>query len=139
MTPEQRRRGLRALLIGLATLLAACGSAAGAAPAVVAPSPSPLPTLVAAPSPSSTPTQGTGRSDPLKEGEDIFLRTAGGVGCQYCHGEDGRGSVGPSIRGKSAEAIRQALGTVLQMSIIELTDEEIEAVAAYLKYLESQP
>ena len=75
----------------------------------------------------------------VSNGEEIFQRGAGGVGCQYCHAADARGKVGPNIRGKSPEAIKQALGTVLQMSFISLTEEDIEAVAAFLKHLESQP
>ncbi|MDP2931037.1 MAG: hypothetical protein Q8O05_00890 [Chloroflexota bacterium] len=46
--------------------------------------------------------------------------------------------MGPNIRGKTAEDIKQALGGDA-MSFISLTGEEIEAVTTYLKYLESQP
>lgn len=75
----------------------------------------------------------------LAQGEEIFQKTAGGVGCQYCHGPDGKGKIGPNIRGKPEEAIQNALGLVLQMQIVKLNDQEIRAVAAYLKYLETQP
>ncbi len=79
-------------------------------------------------------------NDPLAaQGKIIFEKTAGGVGCQYCHGMDARGKIGPNIRGKSPQAIKQALGTVVQMSIVHLTDQEIQAVSAYLRYLASQP
>ncbi|MBI4640698.1 MAG: cytochrome c [Candidatus Tectomicrobia bacterium] len=85
-------------------------------------------------------TVATSNSDNLiPKGEEVFQKTAGNVGCQYCHGADAKGKVGPNIRGKSAKAITQALGTVLQMGFITLTEDQIEAVAAYLKYLESQP
>lgn len=75
----------------------------------------------------------------LVQGEEIFQKTAGGLGCQYCHGTDAKGNIGPNIRGKPEEAIQNALGLVQQMSFIHLSDQEIEAVATYLKYLESQP
>jgi len=65
------------------------------------------------------------------------------VGCQYCHGVNAKGNIGPNIRGKSSETIKQALGTVEQMFLVSevtpLSEEDIEAIAAYLKYLESQP
>lgn len=76
----------------------------------------------------------------VARGEKIFQETAGGVGCQYCHGKDARGDVGPNIVGKSEEAIANALGTVLQMSFIQqttpLSDQDIEALEAYLASLE---
>ncbi|MCZ7574276.1 MAG: cytochrome c [Ardenticatenaceae bacterium] len=79
-------------------------------------------------------------ADLVARGEKIFQETAGGVGCQYCHGKDARGDVGPNIVGKPEEAIRNALGSVLQMSFIQqttpLSDQDIQAVAAYLKSLE---
>ena len=76
----------------------------------------------------------------VEQGEDIFQRTAGGTGCQACHGMDADGinGSGPRIVGRPANAIRSALGRVPQMSHIELTDEEIEAVAAYLWTLREQ-
>ncbi len=56
-----------------------------------------------------------------------------------CHGIDGEGTnLGPEIRGKTADDIKQALAGDA-MSFIRLTDDDIEAVAAYLKYLESPP
>ena len=73
----------------------------------------------------------------LALGEEVFQRTAGGTGCQACHGTDARGNrgVAPNITGRSAGAIRGALNRVSQMRHITLNDEEIEAVAAYLRTL----
>lgn len=70
----------------------------------------------------------------VEQGEDIFLRTAGGTGCQACHGMEAEGinGSGPRIVGRRTPAIRAALNRVPQMSHIDLTDEQIEAVAAYL-------
>lgn len=152
------------LLIGVATFIAAalsfpaCGSPSGATPGggprstpsptlTVETTPSPTPVSVSAPSPAPTPSQPVslqGDADSrLARGEEIFQRLAGGVGCQYCHGKTAKGDIGPNIRGKPPEAIKQALGTNVQMFFISettpLTEEDIEALAAYLKYLESQP
>jgi cytochrome c len=41
--------------------------------------------------------------------------------------------------GKPEEAIQGALALTLQMNFIELDDQEVKAVAAYLQYLETQP
>lgn len=68
-------------------------------------------------------------------GQVIFEETAGGVGCQTCHGMDARGDHGPDIRGRSAADIREALGRVEDMEFIELTKDEIEQVSIYLTYL----
>ena len=84
-------------------------------------------------------------NDPLAQGKLIFEKTAGGTGCAYCHGLDGKGQ-GPSglgappNRGASESKVRAALaGAVPVMSFIKLTEEEITAVVAYLRYLGEQP
>jgi len=93
----------------------------------------------AAPTPAPTPTPKADTAALKAKGEEIFQKTAGGVGCQYCHGKDAKGgNLGPDIRGKTGEEIIGALGRD-PMTFIYLTDEEIEAVAIYLKYLQSQP
>jgi len=92
--------------------------------AAAAPSAAPLP---------APPAAGTG--DPVAQGEQIFQKTAGGVGCASCHGPEARGLIGPNIRGKTASQISSALGHVDAMLFIKLTSEQIEAVAAYLATL----
>lgn len=75
-------------------------------------------------------------------GKAIFEKTAGGVGCAACHGLDGRGKrdlASPNIRGKAVSDILRALETRAQMRFINLSDDELEAVAAYLKVLNGQP
>ncbi|MDP2719415.1 MAG: cytochrome c [Dehalococcoidia bacterium] len=80
------------------------------------------------------------KATPLDKGKVIYEETAGGVGCKMCHGADGKGgNQGPPIRGKSVEDVNRALATSETMEFINLTDEEVESVAAYLKYLNSQP
>ncbi len=100
-------------------------------------------TPVATPKPVSSPvpgsqTQNTPKANDQISGEELYQRTAGGAGCAICHGADAYGSVGPNIRGSSVQEIKKALGTVASMSFIKMTDEQIEAVSAYLKYLQSQ-
>lgn len=96
--------------------------------------------------PASTPTMGSGGSPSaqqlLARGKVIFDKEAGGIGCQACHGLDGKGKVGlaPTIRGKNEGAVRIAIqGGVAMMSFIKLSDEDITAVVAYLQYLVMQP
>lgn len=69
------------------------------------------------------------------------MERAGGMGCMTCHGPDARGDSaigGPDIRGRPEADVRQALTDVEMMRVISLTDAEIKAVVAYLKYLGEQ-
>jgi len=78
----------------------------------------------------------TGAYDPdTSAGKAIFQVTAGGVGCVLCHAEDGSGDVGPDIRGADPVAIMNALRTVPDMAFIELSDQDIAAVADYMRTL----
>lgn len=65
-------------------------------------------------------------------GGEIFLKTAGGVGCAACHGAEARGLVGPDIRGKTACQIVRAVESVDAMKFIKLSSGEVEAVSRYL-------
>lgn len=121
--------GIGGVLAAAVLLLAACGGGPAAQPAA---SPS---------APATPPATPKGDSAALRaKGEDLFQKTAGGVGCQMCHGADGKGkpNIAPAIRGKTADDIKRALG-LDAMSFIRLTDDDIQAVAEYLKYLQSQP
>lgn len=71
-------------------------------------------------------------------GKEIFETTAGGVGCASCHGDGAVGDVGPDIRGKDALAILAQLETNEAMGFIELTPEDVDKVAAYLRFLHDQ-
>lgn len=78
--------------------------------------------------------------DLLAEGKLIYEYTAGGVGCAYCHGLDGRGEGvsgedAPDIRGMTRVDVQQAIGGIPLMDFIELGDEELTAVGAYLQDL----
>ena len=121
-----------AISIAMAVFLTACGGTSAFKPV---PAPSPVP----APPPEASP-----KVDPAvlqAKGEEIFQKTgAGGVGCKACHGTDGKGiaNTAPEVRGKTADDIKRALGGDA-MSFIRMTNEDIDAVAVYLKYLQTQP
>jgi mono/diheme cytochrome c family protein len=89
---------------------------------------------------SGVPTQPAGNGDEqlIALGKNVFENTAGGVGCAYCHHADATGDTdigSPNIRGVTEAQINDALATRAQMAFITLTNEEIRAVAAYLKTL----
>lgn len=124
---------------------AASQPTATASPAVMA---TPTPTATQSRMPPDTsapaPTVSAGGDALLAKGRLLFEKTAGGVGCAYCHGltGDGKGTAGvgaPPNRGKTEAQVRTALTSVTMMTFIKLTDDEIEAVVAYLKYLDTQP
>ena len=100
-------------ILAVHSLLLACGSSS-----------------VATPAPASV----------IERGEEVFQRTAGGVGYASCHGTDARGihNSGPHILGRQAKVIQRALARISQMSFISLTDDDLDAVAAYLQFLQSQ-
>ncbi len=156
-------KSLSLMLLAGASLLvaAACGATpGGGAPAGQAPLPNPASAPAAAPAPnapavSTGPGQasnpgpapqggGQGSSDLLAKGKLVYEKTAGGVGCAYCHGMDGKGA-GPSglnappIQGKTEAHVRDALANMVMMSFVKLSDDEITAVGAYLQYLGQQP
>ncbi|MFA7249709.1 MAG: cytochrome c [Dehalococcoidia bacterium] len=141
-----RIRPARGLLLALATtsavLAIACSGAAGSkAGATSASEPNaPAPAAATPPPPTGDP-----EKDLIARGEVIFQQTAGGgAGCKMCHGVTGRGdgvaNLGaPNIRGLDITRIRPALnGGVPVMQFIKLNDDEMEAVAAYVKSLGGQ-
>lgn len=140
---RERIGPLRGALVGatMLLLLSSCGGAtvaktpaqdvraaiATATPAATIPS-------------GSAPTQAGGSSELLAKGKLIFEKTAGGVGCAYCHGLDGKGT-GPAglkaanIQGKTEDLVRYAMRELPMMAIVKLTDDEVTAVVAYLQTL----
>lgn len=150
------KRILRVLgFVMVLLFVAACGGRTPAvSPPTAAPTPAATPPKVEAPvTPAATPV--TARTPPvvspatpkapptgdplIAKGEEVFQRTAGGVGCQACHGRDARGAVGPDIRGATVTRISSALSSVEQMAFIKLSPEEVQAVSAYLQFLATQP
>ncbi len=130
-------------------LLPACGGPTGGttpAPATPQATATPTPTAAAtvAPAPTTSST-GPSNSDLLAQGKLIFEKTAGGLGCAYCHGLDGSGKgaagmAAANIRGANWAQVRNALmGGVAMMSNVKLTDEEITSVVAYVQWLATQP
>ena len=74
----------------------------------------------------------------LEHGKTLFFEEAGGIGCAACHGEDARGAIGSDIRGRSVKEIKAATNAVADMQaagLDQLTNEEIDHVAAYLATL----
>jgi len=153
MSKTDLARAVRGIVAGgtvvvLMSALSACGGAGGettqaptAPQATVAVQPTSAPAAPAATAPSSPASAG---GDQLAAGKLIFEKTAGGVGCAYCHGLDGKGNgpagVGaPANRGKTEEQVRNALASVELMGIVKLSDGDVKAVAAYLQYLNQQP
>ncbi len=104
-------------------------------------------TAPASVTPSVAPTaSASGSATVLALGKKVF-QTAGpaGKGCQECHGVDGKGSLAsdgtqaPNIRGTTEQKLRAALaGSAALMTNIKLSDQEIEAVIAYLQFLDLQ-
>ena len=162
---------LMAGVVASLAVLAACGGSGGEAdpvatavqapPAVVQAPPTtvpddvpvevpiPEPTAAVAPPPTSavdSPVEGSSDADLLAQGKVIFEETAGGVGCAWCHGLDGKGNgpsgVGaPANRGKSKDLFEAALagGETEAMTFIKLTKAEKTAVLAYLQFLDTLP
>ena len=70
---------------------------------------------------------------------------SGNVGCSTCHGDNGEGKsgLGMNIRGKSVTDIVTCLQTQSAMAFFmypnELTPTDVQAVAAYLGWLATQP
>ncbi len=132
MYPTKMMTGIMVVFI-VAMLLATSSGRVASAPAST---PSPISKPPPSPPPTSPP---KGDEVALKAmGKEIYQRTTA-EGCQSCHGTDAKGgNLGPDIRGKTAEEIKGALGAD-PMTFISLTEEEVEAVTAYLKHLHSKP
>lgn len=98
-------------------------------------SPSPESTATAEPDPPAEPTEGPDQEELIAQGELIFMETAGGVGCQFCHGKDAAGMVGPDIRGATGLMVQGALDRAPDMAFITLEPWEFYAIEAYLATL----
>ncbi len=133
-------------------ILSACGGPAAETKPIPAPPPTLAPTPAPTPAPApvtaipvSRPADSNGHVDPQAQGKLIWEEAAGGVGCAYCHGLEGKGSGtsgqgAPNIRGTNKSQIRRAVaGGVPLMSFIKLNEEELAAVAEYVQYLSAQP
>ena len=102
------------------------------------------PTTDATAAPTSAATAPSVLTGQLGLGNRVY-DTVAGTGCTECHGPAGKGGVtelgdtAPDIRGATETKVRTALnGGAAAMSYLKLTDEEIEAVVAFLKYLNEQ-
>lgn len=137
-----------AVVLAVATLLGACSTSSDTTVPIPAPTPAPTPPSDE-PAPSPEPSTPAPSEDPMGDtndreqlislGKTLYDESAGGVGCAMCHAADARGDIGPNLRGKSLGDIQFALETNEQMSFIIVSPEEIEAIAAYLQQLNTQP
>lgn len=140
-----------AAVIVLVVAVAGCGGTATDTPATTTTASTETP-VVTIPDPTTT-TAGTvprpsgtasevGTDDLVALGELLYQETAGGFGCQECHGRDASGSVdAPGIVGASRSSINEALGGgIVEMDFeVKLTIDEIGAVATYLQHLATLP
>ncbi len=141
--------GMVSVVIVMSLAVAGCSSSpsttgqpsapAGSSPSATGQPSKPATTSPSSATPASTPSTLGGASLQAK-GEEIFQKTAGGIGCKTCHGIDAKGiAPAPNIRDMSSDDIEDALNEVSEMAFIHLSSEDIDAVAAYLKYLSTQP
>jgi mono/diheme cytochrome c family protein len=134
-----------------ATLAPQTSSAAATlAPQTTAPAPQTTAAGTPTASTAATPTAASSASGSsatvVAEGKVVFTTIGpSGKGCQECHGADGKGSTAtdgtasPNIRGTTEVKLRNALaGSAALMTNLKLTDRQIEAVLAYLSYLDQQ-
>lgn len=132
---------LAAMALAAVSLACSASNAAPAAPTAAAAAqqvPGVVPTAQ-----STATTQSSIAADPVARGEQIFQKTAGGIGCQFCHGTDAKGNIGPDIRGAPVDRITNALASVEAMSFImpstPLSRDDIQGISAYLATLAQGP
>ena len=112
---------MAAILLTLVVFLVACGGTS--------------PTATAIPLPTRTPVH----AEPTSEGSALFITK----GCAACHGQNAEGSqIAPALPGHSEEMVkRQVRNPRFQMpafSEIQISDEELEAIAHYIASLSSE-
>lgn len=144
------KRVVGAVLLGgtaILIVLSGCSGSTADTSAGGAAKPIAQPTL-AAPAPraaAAAPQAGASSTSSavLAQGKKVFEESAGGVGCAYCHGRDGKGT-GPAgiqaafIQGRKEAEVRYAMANLPMMSMVKLNDQEVEAVVAYLQTLPEQ-
>lgn len=118
----------------------------------VAAGPTPEPVVTTPPAGASAPAEASApAASPTPNADAVVAlgkkvwETAGGDGCQDCHGADAKGrstrsgTNAPNVRGATEQKLREALaGGAALMTFLKLTDEEIDAVLRYLQYLDQQ-
>lgn len=136
----------------VSTVATACGEASSSvssgASATAAPTETSTPTATTppgeTPTSTSTPelTATASLDDIVAQGRELYEKTAGGTGCAICHGIDAKGNLtigAPDNRGADEQLIWDALGRVQNMAYIRLSNDEVKALSAYLKFLATQP
>lgn len=69
-------------------------------------------------------------SGPAADGKALFT-----TNCQRCHGPDASTGKGGDIRGSHLRSVRKATGGFETMPEFDLTDDELDALVAYLATL----
>lgn len=71
-------------------------------------------------------------SEELAQGKGLF-----NYHCSTCHALDAKGDIGPDIRGKSVEEIKQAIAEVdfMQGFQDEFSDKELRLISGYLQQI----
>jgi len=88
------------------------------------------------------PAEAAGPVGDPEHGKELFLSD---MGCNICHGEDAKGSVGPDIRQVTIEKVYHALQNFpdmmnWQFNFPELFEEQsLLDIVAYLQTLEKEP
>lgn len=89
-----------------------------------------------------TPTTGPAAATPMAMPEDMFDegQAAYAKGCAVCHGQEGEGTtLAPMVAGHSISAVkiqvRKPMGTMPSFSQAQLSDAELDEVAAFLSSL----
>lgn len=88
------------------------------------------------------PAEAAGHVGDPERGKELFLSD---MGCNICHGEDAKGSVGPDIRQATIEKVYHALQNFpdmmnWQFNFPELFEEQsLLDIVSYLQTLEKEP
>ncbi len=124
---------LAGLLLLSTSLFVGCQADASTSSPTTAPAsaPTPEPTSVQTPHTNSSSRPLSSLEGDMASGKVMFQTV-----CSACHGQDAMGDFAPKIVGKIAGEVQNALLSVEAMDFIELANQEIADVAAYLQQLE---
>ena len=88
---------------------------------------------------SPAPSGGVADANLIAQGKGYYLNGVGtqAIACARCHGMNALGDTAPKVAGKNATQIRTAIQSVAVMAPFfgDVSNDQIEAIAAYLKSL----
>ncbi len=125
-----KKIGLVVFLVVVVLLVSACQAAA--------PAPAPAPTPAPTPAPAPTPTPTSTLTDNAAAGRQLFIDK----GCAACHGQNAEGTdIAPALPGHNAEQVKRTVrspkGNMPRFSFEQISDDELEMIAAYTESLAS--